>query len=44
MGFVPVFVMEMIDRPGKPLFNVEPLLSGAYEKHNDNDGGIFTGT
>ena len=44
VGFVPVFVMEMIDRPGKPLFNVEPLLSGAYEKHNDNDGGIFTGT
>ena len=42
VGFGPVVVMEMIDRPGKPLFNVEPLLKGSYEKHNDNDGGIFT--
>lgn len=42
VGFVPVVVMEMVDRPGKPLFNVEPLLKGSYEKHNDNDGGIFT--
>ena len=42
VGFVPVVVMEMIDRPDKPLFNVEPLLKGSYEKHNDNDGGIFT--
>jgi hypothetical protein len=46
VGFVPVVVMEMIDRPfvgeGRPLFNVEPLLKGSYEKHNDNDGGIFT--
>ena len=42
VGFVPVVVMEMIDRQGRPLFNVEPLLKGSYEKHNDNDGGIFT--
>jgi hypothetical protein len=42
VGFVPVFVLELIDRPGRPLFSVEPLLSGAYEKHNANDGGIFT--
>ena len=47
VGFVPVVVMEMIDRPANArgehqLFNVEPLLKGSYEKHNDNDGGIFT--
>ena len=42
VGFVPVVVMEMIEREGRPLFNVEPLLKGSYEKHNDNDGGIFT--
>jgi hypothetical protein len=40
-------VIEMVDRPltslgDRPLFNVEPLLKGSYEKHNDNDGGIFT--
>jgi hypothetical protein len=47
VGFVPVNVIEMVDRPltslgDRPLFNVEPLLKGSYEKHNDNDGGIFT--
>jgi hypothetical protein len=42
VGFVPVHVFELVDRPKRPLFNVEPLLRGAYEKHNDNDGGIFT--
>ena len=47
VGFVPVNVIEMVDRPltslgDRQLFNVEPLLKGSYEKHNDNDGGIFT--
>jgi hypothetical protein len=22
------------------MFNVEPLMSGVYEKHNDNAGGV----
>jgi len=42
VGFVPVHVIELVDRAERPLYNVEPLLKGAYEKHNDNDGGIFT--
>jgi hypothetical protein len=41
VGFVPVHIYELVGRPGRPLTSVEPLLSGDYEKHNDNDGGIF---
>jgi hypothetical protein len=40
--FVMPYTLELLERPGKPLCNVEPLMVGAYEKHNDNSGGVYT--
>jgi len=40
--FLDAWVLELVSRPGKPLCNVEPLLKGAYCKHNNNDGATFS--
>lgn len=41
IAFILPFVIELLHRDGRPLYNVEPLLEGAYEKHNDNSGGVY---
>ncbi len=41
IAFIMPFVIELLHRDGRPLYNVEPLLEGAYEKHNDNSGGVY---
>jgi len=44
IAFILPFVIELLHRDSKPLFNVEPLLTGEYEKHNDNSGGVYQST
>lgn len=41
IAFILPFVVELLHRDGRPLYNVEPLLEGEYEKHNDNSGGVY---
>ena len=33
-------VLEMVDRPGKPLFHVEHFIEGSYVKYNSNSGFV----
>lgn len=40
VNFLPVTVMELVDRPGKDLINVEPWMRGKFYKHNDNAGRV----
>jgi hypothetical protein len=40
VDFVTPYTLEMTGRENRPMFNVEPLMSGVYEKHNDNAGGV----
>eukprot|EP00295_Goniomonas_pacifica_P043294 CAMPEP_0175916826 /NCGR_PEP_ID=MMETSP0108-20121206/11047_1 /TAXON_ID=195067 ORGANISM="Goniomonas pacifica, Strain CCMP1869" /NCGR_SAMPLE_ID=MMETSP0108 /ASSEMBLY_ACC=CAM_ASM_000204 /LENGTH=484 /DNA_ID=CAMNT_0017239391 /DNA_START=27 /DNA_END=1481 /DNA_ORIENTATION=- len=40
--FLPTWIIELIDRPGKPLCCVEPFLKGSYAKHNNNDGATYS--
>merc|ERR1712166_153618 len=40
VSFLPVTVMELVDRPQKDLVNVEPLMQGNFFKHNDNAGRV----
>eukprot|EP00656_Telonema_subtile_P019156 TRINITY_DN20435_c0_g1_i2.p1 TRINITY_DN20435_c0_g1~~TRINITY_DN20435_c0_g1_i2.p1 ORF type:complete len:481 (+),score=111.22 TRINITY_DN20435_c0_g1_i2:71-1513(+) len=40
VSFLPVTVMELVDRPDKDLINVEPLMEGRFFKHNDNAGRV----
>jgi len=43
VGFVPVSVLHLKTPEGRRLiYNVEPMLKGRYQKHNDNDGNIET--
>lgn len=44
IAFIMPFVIELLHRDGRPLYNVEPLLHGEYEKHNDNSGGVYQST
>mmetsp|Transcript_51992 Transcript_51992/g.105929 ORF Transcript_51992/g.105929 Transcript_51992/m.105929 type:complete len:375 (-) Transcript_51992:134-1258(-) len=41
VAFLPVSVMVLDERKGQ-FCNVEPLMSGRYVKHNDNDGHVET--
>lgn len=34
-------VIEMINRPGKPLFHLENFIEGEYVKYNSNSGYVF---
>lgn len=34
------WVLQLVDRPGQPLCNVELYLSGSYKKHNNNFGYV----
>ena len=39
--FIVPYCVEMVQRPGRPLYNVEVLFHGdKYEKHNTNAGGV----
>jgi len=38
--FVHVYIVELVDRPQKPLCAVEPYISGSYRKHNNNFGFV----
>ncbi len=38
--FIPAFQIELCERPGSPLFSVEPYISGDYVKHNNNYGDV----
>lgn len=33
-------VVEMMDRPGKPLFHLEHYIEGKYIKYNSNSGFV----
>ena len=33
-------VLEMIDRPGQPLFHLENFIEGEYIKYNSNSGFV----
>jgi pSer/pThr/pTyr-binding forkhead associated (FHA) protein len=38
--FVDAHLIECVDRPGRPLFAVEPFMKGKYTKHNNNWGFV----
>ncbi|MES1909881.1 MAG: hypothetical protein MHM6MM_002568 [Cercozoa sp. M6MM] len=40
VAFVEAWVVELTDRPGKPLCAVEPYITGKYRKHNNNYGFV----
>jgi len=43
VGFVPVSVLHLKTPEGRrKIYNLEPMLKGNYQKHNDNDGHIET--
>lgn len=35
-----MYVVEMTDRPGKPLFHLEHYIEGKYIKYNSNSGFV----
>jgi hypothetical protein len=39
IDFVPAYVYELVDRPGRPLVGVEEFVEGVFQKHNNNVGG-----
>jgi len=40
VSFVEAFVVEMVDRPGRPLAGCEPHIKGEFAKHNNNVGAV----
>mmetsp|Transcript_49798 Transcript_49798/g.97642 ORF Transcript_49798/g.97642 Transcript_49798/m.97642 type:complete len:398 (+) Transcript_49798:145-1338(+) len=40
--FVPAFVLELVDRPGRPVCGCERLIQGEFRKHNNNVGAVCT--
>eukprot|EP00241_Pyramimonas_parkeae_P022580 CAMPEP_0114320800 /NCGR_PEP_ID=MMETSP0059-20121206/26167_1 /TAXON_ID=36894 /ORGANISM="Pyramimonas parkeae, Strain CCMP726" /LENGTH=201 /DNA_ID=CAMNT_0001448297 /DNA_START=324 /DNA_END=927 /DNA_ORIENTATION=+ len=40
VAFVACYVLELLERIGRPCCCVEPLLEGRYHKHNNNDGHV----
>jgi hypothetical protein len=38
--FVEAFVVELVDRPGRPLAGCEPFIAGDFAKHNNNVGAV----
>jgi len=43
VDFVPAYVFELVDRPGRPLIGAEEFIEGVFEKHNNNVGGTVGG-
>jgi len=44
IDFVPAYVFELVDRPGRPLIGVEEFVEGVFMKHNNNVGGTVGDT
>mmetsp|Transcript_7809 Transcript_7809/g.18131 ORF Transcript_7809/g.18131 Transcript_7809/m.18131 type:complete len:1207 (+) Transcript_7809:32-3652(+) len=42
INFCQTYILEFLERPGKPLCSVEPLLEGEFVKHNNNNGGVLS--
>mmetsp|Transcript_25157 Transcript_25157/g.60038 ORF Transcript_25157/g.60038 Transcript_25157/m.60038 type:complete len:365 (+) Transcript_25157:160-1254(+) len=42
VDFIEAFVMELVDRPGRPLIGMEQFVEGVFEKHNNNVGGTVS--
>ena len=42
IDFVPAYVYELVDRPGRPLVGVEEFVEGVFQKHNNNVGGTVS--
>ncbi|KAL0228126.1 hypothetical protein RCL1_004269 [Eukaryota sp. TZLM3-RCL] len=40
ISFLPCFVLELCDRPGRPLCCCEPFTEGIFTKHNNNYGYV----
>lgn len=40
VSFIRAWVLELIDRPHRPLCGVERYITGAYRKHNNNNGYV----
>ncbi|KAH3743434.1 myosin heavy chain kinase [Pelomyxa schiedti] len=40
VDFLPCYVIELVDQPGEVLYGVEPFVSGAFKKYNNNNGFI----
>lgn len=38
--FVPAFVLEFVDRPGRPVAGCEKYINGTFRKHNNNVGAV----
>ncbi len=38
ISFVPSYVLELVDRPGRPVCGCEPFIDGVFQKHNNNVG------
>ena len=43
VDFVPAYVFELVDRPGRPLIGAEEFIEGVFQKHNNNVGGTTGG-
>jgi hypothetical protein len=43
IDFVPAYVFELVDRPGRPLIGAEEFIEGVFQKHNNNVGGVVGG-
>jgi len=40
VDFIEAFVVELVDRPGRPLVGMEQFVEGIFVKHNNNVGGV----
>ncbi|KAK8811382.1 hypothetical protein WA158_003116 [Blastocystis sp. Blastoise] len=38
--FNKAWLVELVDRPGRPIVAVERFMNGRYQKHNNNAGGV----
>jgi len=41
--FAPCFVLELVERPGRPVCGAEVYIKGQFLKHNNNVGAVCTG-
>jgi hypothetical protein len=40
IGYVPAFIVEFVDRPGRPVCGCEQRLTGKFKKYNNNVGAV----
>src|SRR5437870_5422067 len=38
--YVPAFIVEFVDRPGRPVCGCEQALEGKFKKYNNNVGAV----